>query len=200
MHFESASRSVIRSVRQGDLFNAWLRVYRRERAMPLIHQFDYERLFEEKPDLMFYDVVRNGGGYRYLVQHHGRNLMKAFAVENTEGRHLDEYLDAERLGFMASAFIACIEARRPVFTVSAVRDVNGVPVSYERLALPFGANDRVQQLIVSLKTISVEGRFETRELMRAEKQRYSYELCAVIDRDLDGAQNRMAATNDVVEI
>lgn len=200
MHFESVSRSVIRSVRQGDLFNAWLRVYRRERAMPLIHQFDYERLGEEKPDLMFYDVVREGGDYRYLVQHHGRNLMKAFGVDNTEGKHLDQYLDAERLGFMTPAFVACIEARRPVFTVSSVRDVKGIPVSYERLALPFGANDRVQQLIVSLKTISIEGRFETKDLMRAEKQRYSYELCAVIDRDLDGGQSRMVTTDDVVEI
>lgn len=200
MHFESASRSVIRSVRQGDLFNAWLRVYRRERAMPLIHQFEPERLAEEKPDLMHYDVVPTGDGYRYLVQHHGRNLMKAFGIDNTEGKHLDQFLDAERLAFMAKAFVACIEARRPVFTVSAAADVNGVPVSYERLALPFGANDRVQQLIVSLKTISIEGRFETKDLMRAEKQRYSYELCAVIDRDLDGAQSRLTTTEDVVEI
>lgn len=200
MHFESASRSVIRSVRQGDLFNAWLRVFRRERALPLIHQFDYERLSEERPDLMFYDVVREGGDYRYLVQHHGRNLMKAYGTDNTEGKHLDEFLDRDRLGFMTPAFVACIEARRPVFTVSSVWDVNGIPVSYERLALPFGANDRVQQLIVSLKTISIEGRFETKDLMRAEKQRYTYELCTVIDRDLDGASSRLQAGADVVEI
>jgi hypothetical protein len=191
MHFESASRSVIRSVRQSDLFNGWLRVYRRERALPLIHQFDFERLSEERPDLMYYDVVRTGDDYRYLIQHSGQNLKKAFGTRGSEGKYLDQVLDA---------FIACIEARRPAFTVSAVRDVNGVPVSYERLVLPFGANDRVQQLIVSLKTISIEGRFETRDLMRAAKQRYSYELCAVIDRDLDGAQSRLVETSDVVEI
>ena len=200
MYFEGASRSVIRSVRQGDLFNAWLRVYRRERAMPLIHQFEPERLSEEKPDLMYYDVVRNGDSYRYLIQHSGRNLMKAFGTDNTEGKHLDEFLDTERLDFMTPAFVACIDARRPVYTISAVWDVNGIPVSYERLALPFGANDRVQQLIVSLKTISIEGRFETTNLMRPEKQRYSYDLCAVIDRDLDGAQSRLTSTDDVVEI
>jgi len=200
MHFESASRSVIRSVRQGDLFNGWLRVYRRERALPLIHQFDFERLSEERPDLMYYDVVRTGDDYRYLIQHSGQNLKKAFGTRGSEGKYLDQVLDAERYDFSRLAFIACIEARRPAFTVSAVRDVNGVPVSYERLVLPFGANDRVQQLIVSLKTISIEGRFETRDLMRAAKQRYSYELCAVIDRDLDGAQSRLVETSDVVEI
>ena len=200
MHFESASRSVIRSVRQGDMFNAWLRVYRRERAMPLIHQFEYERLSEEKPDLMYYDVVRNGDGYRYLIQHNGLNLTKAFGTGEPVGKHLDEILDADRLGFMTPAFVACIEARRPVFTVSSVADINGVPVSYERLALPFGANDRVQQLIVSLKTISIEGRFETKDLMRAEKQRYTYELCAVIDRDLAATQSTLKTSADVVEI
>ncbi len=200
MRFESATRSVIRSVRQGDLFSTWLRVYRRERALPLIHQFEPERLSEEMPDLMYYDVRRDGDAFRYLIQHGGQNLKKAFGANDIEGKHLHELLDAERLGFMTPAFVACIEARRPVYTVSAVRDVNGTPVSYERLALPFGANDRVQQLIVSLKTISIEGRFETTNLMRPEEQRYSYELCAVIDRDLDGAQARLATTDDVVEI
>ena len=73
------------------------------------------------------------------------NLTKAFGTNGPEGKYLDEILDAERLDFMKPAFAGCIEARRPVYTVSAVWDVNGIPVSYERLALPFGANDRVQQ-------------------------------------------------------
>ena len=56
MKFESSNKSVVRSVKQGELLSAWLRVFRRERAMPLIHQFDVARLDEEKPDLMHYEI------------------------------------------------------------------------------------------------------------------------------------------------
>ena len=203
MHFERASRSVVRSVRQGDLLNAWLRVFKRERAMPLIHQFEPERLDDEKADLMCYEVKGGAGAFRYLITHGGQNLVQAFGTGRGEGRFLDELVDAERLQYITPAFLACIDARRPVYTVSAVSDVSGVPVSYERLALPFGANNNVQQLIVSLKTISIEGRFETRDLMRRVGP--SYQVCAVIDRDLDApngktADSRTTSADEVVEI
>ena len=199
MYFESATRSVVRSVRQSDLLNAWLRVANRERALPLIHQFRPDHLEEEKPDLMYYDLRHEGDDVRFLILHGGKNLARAFATRrNVEGLFLDEFMDAERIAFMKVAFLACIDSRRPVYTVSRVSDVNGVPVSYERLALPFGANANVQHLVVSLKTISIEGRFETGDLMRP--QGLSYEYCAIIDRDIEPAARKLAAANDVVEI
>jgi hypothetical protein len=199
MNFESATRSVVRSVRQSDLLSAWLRIANRERALPLIHQFRPDRLEEEKPDLMYYDVRYEGDDVRFLILHGGQNLVRAFATgRNVEGLFLDEFMDASRIAFMKPAFLACIESRRPIYTVSAVSDVNGVPVSYERLALPFGANANVQHLVVSLKTISIEGRFETGDLMRP--QGLSYEYCAIIDRDVEQPARRLAPVDDVVEI
>lgn len=200
MHFESATKSVVRSIRQSDMLNGWLRVFMRERSMPLIHQYEIDRLDDEKPDLMHYDVRRDGEAFRFMILHGGQNLVQAFGTVKAEGRFLDEIVDAERLKHVVPAFVASIEARRPVYTVSAVSDVNGVPVSYERLVLPFGADDRVQQLIVSLKTISVERRFETKDLMRPDKMHPSYLVCAVIDRDLDPASARISLADDVVEI
>src|SRR5215213_6010311 len=100
MHFESATRSVVRSVRQSDLLNAWLRVARRERALPLIHQFRPDHLEEEKPDLMYYDIRCEGDDMRFLILHGGQNLVRAFATgRNVEGLFLDEFLDAERIAF-----------------------------------------------------------------------------------------------------
>jgi hypothetical protein len=200
MHFESASRSIVRSVRQSDLLNAWFRIFRRERALPLIHQYRPDRLEEEKPDLMYYDTRHEGDALRFLVLHGGKNLVAAFGTGKGEGKFLDELVDAERLKSIVPALAACIEARRPIYTVSAVRDVGGVPVHYERLALPFGANDDVQHLIVSLKTISTEGRFETRNLMRRDTQGPAYLTCAVIDRDADPVGSRLTVADDVVEI
>jgi hypothetical protein len=200
MHFESASRSIVRSVRQSDLLNAWFRVFRRERALPLIHQYRPNRLEDEKPDLMYYDIRHDGDALRFLVLHGGENLVAAFGTGKGEGKFLDELVDAERLKSIVPALAACIEARRPIYTVSAVRDVGGVPVHYERLALPFGANDNVQHLIVSLKTISTEGHFETRDLMRRDARGPAYLTCAVIDRDVDLVSSRLTVADDVVEI
>jgi hypothetical protein len=73
-----------------------------------------------------------------------------------------------------------------------------VPVSYERLVLLFGAGTKVQQLIVSLKTISVEGSFQTRDLMRVETDAPVYQVSAVIDRGL--VLRRITVVDDVIEL
>jgi hypothetical protein len=198
MHFESADRSVVRSVRQRDLLNAWTRVYKRERALPLMHQFQPEHLQEEKPDLMYYDIRSENEAYRYLILHSGRNLEQAFGTPSGEGQFLDDVIGSKRMASIAPAFETSIDSRRPVYTASTVYDTGGVQVSYERLVLPFGANNRVQQLIVSLKMISIEGRFTTRDLMRSAARGPSYVLAAVIDREVDAS--RTALANDVVEI
>jgi hypothetical protein len=200
MQFESANRSIVRSVRQSDLLSAWLRVARRERALPLIHQFRPDHLDDERPDLMYYDIKQTADSMRFLILHGGDNLVRAFGTVKGEGKFLDEIIDAERLKPIIPTFLASIDTRRPVYTVTAVSDVSGVPVHYERLVLPFGANDNVQHLIVSLKTISTEGRFETRDLMRRDQQGRTHMVSAVIDRDLDAANIRLVPANDVVEI
>jgi hypothetical protein len=200
MYFESASRSVVRSIRQSELLNAWLRIFRRERAMPLIHQYEFERLEEEKPDLMHYEVRCENGGYRYMILHGGQNLVQAFGTERGEGRYLDDIVDAGRMASITPVFEACLDARRPIYTVATVTDVEGVPVDYERLALPFGANDIVQQLLVSLKPISTERRFVNKDLMRPGERGPAYQVCAVIDRELDASPSKIAVTDDVFEV
>ena len=57
----------------------------------------------------------------------------------------------------------------------------------------------VQHLIVSLKTVSIEGRFETENLMRPDNGP-AYSVCAVIDRDPHASQPRMSVADEVVEI
>lgn len=200
MNFESATRSVVRSVRQSDLLSAWLRIANRERALPLIHQFRPERLDEERADLMHYDIHHTRAAVRFMILHGGDSFVRAFGTSKGEGRFLDELVDSERMKSITPGLLASIETRRPVYTISAVSDVSGVPVHYERLVLPFGANDNVQHLIVSLKTISTEGRFETRDLMRRAGQGPAYLVCAVIDRNIDSTQLKLAPADDVVEI
>ena len=200
MIFDSADSSIVRAIRQRDLLNAWTRLQRRERTLPLLHQYQPDYLHEEMPDLMYYEVRSDGRDVRFLILHGGENLASAFGTSKSEGRFVDDVVGAERAKFIVPYLLPAIAARRPVYTVSTVTDVSGVPVSYERLVLPFGAADTVQQLIVSLKTISIEGRFETKDLMRPSDNGPAYSVCAVIDHDREAAAPRPAVIDEVVEL
>ena len=46
-----------------------------------------------------------------------------------------------------------------------VQDADGKDVSYERLLLPFGSGDAVEQIVGSYKSISIEGGFKINNLM-----------------------------------
>jgi len=199
MNFETAQASIARSIRQRDLLNAWLRLYRRDQTLPLMHEYQPDNLQEEMPDLMYYEV-RHDDGFRFLILHGGANLIRAFGTGQPEGRFVDDLVGAERAQFIVPYLLPAIESRRPVYTTSTVFDVGGVPVSYERLVLPFGAAASVQHLIVSLKTISNEGRFETRDLMRADHNDPTYSVCAMIDGDARPTAGRVAVSDDVVEL
>jgi hypothetical protein len=200
VQFESSNRSVVRSIRQSELLNAWLRVFRRDRALPLVHQYESDRLEEEKPDLMQYEVRHENGTVRLLITQSGQNVIRAFGSGNGNGRYLDEVVDPGRLKFITPALHAAIDARRPAYTMASVFDVAGVPVTYERLVLPFGANDTVQFLLVSLKTISIEGRFTIQNLMRPAQQGPVHLVSAIIDRELDASAGRVAVSDDVFEV
>jgi hypothetical protein len=48
--FESANPSVVKSIKQRDLLNTWLRLYAREQRMPRVEEYRPERLADELPD------------------------------------------------------------------------------------------------------------------------------------------------------
>jgi hypothetical protein len=58
LDFESASPSVVKSIKQRDLLNTWLRLYARGQQLPRVEEFQPERLVDELPDLVYYTVDR----------------------------------------------------------------------------------------------------------------------------------------------
>jgi hypothetical protein len=66
---------------------------------------------------------------------------------------------------------ACYETVRralPVYTISHIDDICGRIVAYERLLLPFSQGGSATDVIASLRTISENGGFEVRNLMRGK--------------------------------
>ena len=80
-------------------------------------------------------------------------------------RYLDDAIGPERYARVVAFYRACVTRKRPTYSVSTVQDADGKDVSYERLLLPFGSGDAVEQIVGSYKAISIEGGFKINNLM-----------------------------------
>ena len=87
------------------------------------------------------------------------------APDQRTNRYLDDALGQERYELVIASYRACVAHKRPTYTVATVQDADGKDVSYERLLLPFGGGDAVEQIIGSFKAISIDGGFKLNNLM-----------------------------------
>ena len=199
MEFQSANPTIVKSIKQRDLLNTWLRLYAREQQMPRIEEYQPSRLADELPDLVYYTVDADAA---------------AAAPDDPERRHADvERLWQHRQGPLsrrisrgparadrdAGLLRMHRSARLPVYTISNIDDIYGRIVAYERLLLPFSEGGDVTHVIASLKTISEDGGFEIRNLMRGNDTLPTPKLRAVIDRDLFHRAPGRIPAGDVIE-
>lgn len=197
LNFESANPSIVKSIKQRDLLNTWLRLYAPARALPRIEQFQPGRLEDELPELVFM-TVEPATPPRLKIESDGTRMSIAYG-HTGKGRYLDEYLGDRVAPVVMPIYHKCLERALPVYTVAHIDDSFGRIVAYERLLLPFSAGSGVTHVIASLKTISEDGGFEIRNLMRANKALPVMKQMAVIDRDLfHRAPGRIPAA-DVIE-
>ena len=198
MDFESANPSVVKSIKQRDLLNTWLRLFARERLLPRIEEYHPERFEEEVPDLVYYTVDTVNWPPRLTIQSDGTRMASAYG-HTGKGRFLDEYLGPRLTPVVMPVYYECIARRLPVYTISNIDDSYGRIVAYERLLLPFSVADNVTHVIASLKTISEDGGFEIKNLMRGNKALPVTKLRAVIDRDLFHRAPGRIPAGDVIE-
>lgn len=183
MEFASAGPSVVKSIKQRDLLNTWLRLYARNQSIPRMLEYQPARIEDELPDLVFYTVDATAQPPRLTIQSDGTRMSTAYG--NTgRGRYLDEYLGAKLVPIVMPVYYECIARRLPAYTIANIDDVYGRIVAYERLLLPFSEGGTVTHMIASLKTISEDGGFEIRNLMRGNDKLPVPKLRAIIDRDL----------------
>jgi hypothetical protein len=116
-----------------------------------------------------------------------------------KGRYLDDYLGPRLVPVVMPVYHKCLERTLPVYTISNIDDIYGRIVAYERLLLPFSQAGHVTHLIASLKTISEDGGFEIRNLMRGNDTLPVAKLRAVIDRDLFHRVPGRIPAGDVIE-
>jgi hypothetical protein len=198
LEFQSANPTIVKSIKQRDLLNTWLRLYAREQVLPRIDEYQPARLADELPDLVYYTVDTRQAPPRLTIQSDGTRMSSAYG--NTgKGRYLDEFLGARLVSVVMPIYHQCIARALPVYTIADVDDSHGRIVAYERLLLPFSDGGGVTHVIASLKTISEDGGFEIRNLMRGNDTLPTAKLRAVIDRDLFHRAPGRIPAGDVIE-
>ncbi|HXI05891.1 MAG: hypothetical protein ACRC1G_22020 [Bradyrhizobium sp.] len=170
MDFKSADPSVVRNIMQRVLLNGWLRAARLHQPLPLLADFEPGDIKDELADMMGYDVEGHGETVRFVIRQEGTRLTTTYGSEHVEpamrtNRYLDDAIGPERYARVVPCYLACVRHRRPIYSVSTVQDADGKDVSYERLLLPFGFGETVEQIVGSFKAISIEGGFKVRNLM-----------------------------------
>ena len=190
MEFASASPSVVRSVKQRDLLNAWLRAFDKRGALPRREDYRPDRIADELADMMGFDVIGAGDQVRFLITQEGSRLTATYGNEHIDpakrtNRYLDDAIGPQRYARVLPSYLACLAHRRPTYSVTMVQDADGKDVSYERLLLPFGSAGAVEQIVGSYKAISIEGGFKIRDLMGITSKPAPVNIVnAVIDRNI----------------
>ena len=198
LEFESANPTIVKSIKQRDLLNTWLRLYARAQLLPRIGEYQPERLAEELPDLVFYTVDAAHLPPRLMIQSDGTRMSAAYG-HTGKGRYLDEYLGAKLASVVMPVYHQCLARALPVYTISNIDDMYGRLVAYERLLLPFSDAGNVTHVIASLKTICEDGGFEIKNLMRGNDALPATKLCTVIDRDLFHRAPGRIPAGDLIE-
>ena len=197
LEFESAHPSVVKSIKQRDLLNTWLRLYARDQSLPRMADYQPSRIEDELPDLVFY-TVETSEPPRLTIQSDGKRMSSAYG--NTgKGRYLDDYLGTRLAPIVMPVYYECIARRLPAYTIANIDDIYGRIVAYERLLLPFSDGGDVTHVIASLKTISEDGGFEIKNLMRGNDKLPVLKLRTIIDRDLFHRAPGRIPSGDVLE-
>jgi hypothetical protein len=198
LEFESANPSAVKSIKQRDLLNTWLRLYARAQVTPHVEEYRPERLGDELPDLVFYSVDHAPQPPRLMIESNGTRMSSAYG-HTGKGKYLDEYLGTKLVPVVMPVYYECLKRGLPVYTISNIDDIYGRIVAYERLLLPFSDKGSITHVIASLKTISEDGGFEIKNLMRGNDTLPTSKLRAVIDRDLFHRAPGRIPAGDVIE-
>lgn len=206
MDFVSASPSVIRSIMQRVMLDAWRRAHRNPHHLPAIGDFVFERSDEEAADMMRFNVEGFGGAARFLITQEGARLAATYgsqhiAPEERINRYLDDAIGPERYARVLPSYHACLAHKQPVYAISMVQDADGKDVSYERLLLPFGRGEQVEQIIGSYKAISIEGGFKIDNLMGIKSLvAPAVIVSAVIDLQPAPRPPGVRTSDDIIEV
>ena len=197
---------MVKSIKQRVLLNAWLRALRKPKLFPIIGDFQPDGVADELPDMMGFDVAGEGDNARFVITQEGARLTATYGNDHVDpdkrtNRYLDDAIGPGRYAHVVALYRACLKHRRPAYSISTVQDADNKDVSYERILLPFGRGDAVEQIVGSYKSISIEGGFKINNLMGPLPKAVPVILVrAIIERDFVSSPASRRQSDDVIEL
>jgi hypothetical protein len=99
MQYASADPSVVKSIRQRVLLNAWLRALRRPNALPALADFDPDAGSDELANMMGFDVEGDHAAAGFVITDEGARLTATYgndhvALDKLTNRYLDDAIGA----------------------------------------------------------------------------------------------------------
>ena len=161
LDFAVGSLSCIKSVSQRGLAAYWDRVSA-ARPYPSFDEFDPGPRLHDPKQLVVWKV-EDGPRRNFRALSVGGLVREAFNT-NWTGKTLEEVTPPLLLLPVMSASQEWADAGCAVYTVLRTEDGSGQFIDFERLLLPFGRANRVEQIVASLQLVSVKGSFERRNV------------------------------------
>src|SRR5437879_12615818 len=94
MQFESANPTVIKSIKQRELLNAWLRALGKGMTLPVIADYRPDLVADELADMMGFDIEGEGDEARFLITQEGARLAATYGNEQVDtDKSTNRYLD-----------------------------------------------------------------------------------------------------------
>lgn len=179
MDFMSSRPDIIRSSSQSRLLSYWDRL-RGANALPKWEGFEAEELTAMAESLSIQDVIGTDGSARFLIRFHGKRIAEAYG-SFCQGKHLDEVLPPLYRDAALATYHRVLKTKLPVYTIADTRDRDGRIVHYERLLLPFSHDGvAIDRILASLETVSPEGAFDNRDVLKSTLKPPAFALCATI--------------------
>jgi hypothetical protein len=180
MDFQTATAERVKSISQRALLLYWQRLAG-GRALPAPGEFNPGERMHDPKQLVIWQFEQDGPKRRFRALHHGAHVAEVFG-SSWAGRTMDEVVPAFALPFALHSAEACATSGRPVYTIFRSRDAQGRVIDCERLLLPLGAGDKVEQIVASLQLISLEGEFRRDTVLEAFDANISVAFAGVIAR------------------
>jgi len=127
---------------------------------------------------MLFRVCYESGEPRFKIELDGARIAAAWGLSG-RGQYVDQLIGARRWSSAKELYHLCVVRALPVFSISEVKDLERREVLHERLLLPFSEEGVVTQILASLKSISIEGKFHN-EMLLSRNEGRSYLVRAVI--------------------
>ena len=105
--FESANPTVVKSIKQRDLLNTWLRLLPASRSFRALGEYQPARIEDELPDLVYFSIDTTQKPPRIIIDSDGTRMASAYG-HTGKGRRLEDYLGNRLAPLVMPIYYECI--------------------------------------------------------------------------------------------